>query len=112
MLPNKKSISYKWLFKIKIKADGSIERYKARLVAKGSIQKHGNDFHETFSSVFYMVTIRTIISLTASKIWKFFQLHITNAFLHGDLNEKICMKIPEGGSKSSQFCLSFKEKLV
>jgi hypothetical protein len=34
-------IDSKWVFKIKQKSDGSIERYKARLVAKGFKQRYG-----------------------------------------------------------------------
>ena len=33
--PNKRVVGCKWIFKIKYKSDGSVERYKARLDAKG-----------------------------------------------------------------------------
>jgi hypothetical protein len=44
----KKAVGCKWVFSIKHKADGSIERYKARLVAKGYTQTYGVDYQETF----------------------------------------------------------------
>ncbi|GKC90102.1 ribonuclease H-like domain-containing protein [Tanacetum coccineum] len=68
-------------------ADGTLSRYKTRLVENGSTQLEGVDVDETFSPVVKLGTIRTILSLAASRHWPIHQLDVKNAFLHDDLSE-------------------------
>ena len=58
------AIGTKWVFKIKRKADASIEKYKATLVAKGFKQKYGIDYTETFSPVVKYVALRMVVAIT------------------------------------------------
>jgi hypothetical protein len=86
----------KWVFKLKQQADGTIDRYKARLVAKGFDQEAGVDFHETFSPVIKPATIRLVLALAVHFNWVVHQLDISNAFLHGYLEEEVLMEQPHG----------------
>ncbi|KAG8503188.1 hypothetical protein CXB51_001036 [Gossypium anomalum] len=91
-----RTIGYKWLFKVKQKADGTVERYKARLVAKGFSKHAGTDFKDTFSPVVRAATIRTVLALAMTKGWPLHQVDVNNAFLNGELTEEIFMDQPPG----------------
>jgi len=89
-------VTGKWIFKHKLKADGSLERYKARWVLRGFTQRPGVDFDETFSPVVKPATVRTVLSLALSRRWPIHQLDVKNAFLHGTLSETVYCAQPAG----------------
>lgn len=89
-------IRNRWVYKIKQRADGFIDRYKARLVAKGIGKQSGVDYTETFNPVIKSSTIRIILALAVNFDWPIKQLDVSNAFLHGTLLEKVYMEQPQG----------------
>ncbi|KAE8688563.1 Retrovirus-related Pol polyprotein from transposon TNT 1-94 [Hibiscus syriacus] len=93
--PGKKALHNKWIYRIKEEHDGS-KRYKARLVVKGFQQKEGIDYNEIFSPVVKLSTIRLVLKIVAAENLHLEQLDVKTTFLHGDLEEEIYMRQPEG----------------
>ncbi|KAL0409200.1 UNVERIFIED_CONTAM: Retrovirus-related Pol polyprotein from transposon RE1 [Sesamum radiatum] len=87
----KRPIGCKWVFKTKLRADGSVERYKARLVAKGFNKVAGVDYTDNFSPVAKPVTLSLFLAIAAANNWPLHQSDINNTFLHGYLEEDLYM---------------------
>ena len=66
----KSMVGCKWIYKIKTRSDGSIERYKAHLVTKDFTQEYEIDYEETFTSVARILSVRALLAV-ASK-WDIF----------------------------------------
>ncbi|CAI7868051.1 unnamed protein product [Closterium sp. NIES-54] len=92
----RKTITSKWLFKIKSDADGKIECYKSRLVAKGYQKKEKLEYKEFFAPVVNPTMLRTLLAGATIKEWLVKQMDVTTAFLNGVLEEEIFMAQPEG----------------
>lgn len=60
-------IGCKWVYKVKYKDDGYVDRYKAKLVAKGYNKVEGVDFTDSFSPVAKVVTVRIFLAIAATR---------------------------------------------
>lgn len=99
--PHANVIGWQWIYKIKRHSDGTVAGYKARLVANGNQQAEGIDYTETFSPVIKHPTVWIVLSLAVQYKWHIRQLDVSNAFLHGMIEEDVYMKQPLGYKNST-----------
>ena len=91
---HKRAIGCRWVFNIKDNTTPPM--FKGRLVAQGFKQIQGVDYGETFSPVIRYESIRILFALAAQFKLAVHQMDVTTAFLNGDLQEEIYMKVPDG----------------
>ena len=92
----KKPLGLKWIFDIKRRKDGSVERYKARLVAKGFTQVYGDSYFDTYAATPSRESLRLVVALAAKYGLQTFQGDVTTAFLYGEMEEEVYATIPDG----------------
>lgn len=85
-----------YVFTVKRKSDGSIEKFKARLVADGNTQRYGVDFNRIFSTVVKSSTLRLLLSVAAAYDFDLHQVDITQAYLQATVTEDLYMSVPPG----------------
>ncbi|CAI7861176.1 unnamed protein product [Closterium sp. NIES-53] len=102
---NKTILTGKWVFRIKTKADGTIEKFKARWVVRGFDQEHGRDFTETFAPVSRHASLRIILAIAAMKKKKLRKIDVTNAFLYAPVDAEIFVELPHSShGEPNQVC--------
>lgn len=94
--PSKTTISCKWVYRVKLKAYRTLDKYKACLVTKGFLQIVKVDFFETFSLIIKYTTIKIILTIPFSKSYELRQIDISNDLLNDDLIEDVYMIQPPG----------------
>jgi hypothetical protein len=83
--PGANVVTGKWIFKHKLKADGSLDRYKARWILRGFTQHPRVGYDETFSPIVKSATAWTMLTLAVFRGWLVQQLDVKNTFLNGTL---------------------------
>ncbi|GJU92025.1 zinc finger, CCHC-type containing protein [Tanacetum coccineum] len=78
----------KWIFKRKLKVDGTIKKFKARLVIQGFRQKPGIDYFDTYALVARISTIRLPIAMASIHNQIIHQIDVKTTFLNGELEEE------------------------
>lgn len=86
----------KWVFKRKLDANGNVAKYKARLVAQGFCQQPGLNYEATFAPVSRSTTFRLLMTLAATYDLELHQADVEGAYLNGDLDRDIFMRVPKG----------------
>ncbi|CAI7803213.1 unnamed protein product [Closterium sp. NIES-53] len=105
MVQNKTILTGKWVFRVKTKADGTIDKFKARWVVRGFDQEHGRDFTKTFAPVSRHTSLRILLAVAAMKRKKLRQIDVANAFLYAPVDAEIYVKLPHGShGETNQVC--------
>ena len=96
------AISTKFIFKRKLGVDGDVKRYKARLVVHGNLQKPGIDYEETYAPVVDWEVALTAISVMSRRNAHIDLVDFQTAFLNGDLEEEVYVRLPKAYDKSQK----------
>lgn len=95
-------VGSKWIYKLKLLTNLSIEWFKEKIVAKGFTQVDGYEFNNTFILVAAYNFLKLLIILIACNGWSPQQIDVKSVYLYGILKEQIYIEIPEGYRKQGK----------
>ena len=93
---DKNVIGTKWVYKKKLDENGEVTRNKARLVCMWYAQEEGVDYGETFAMVARLEGVRTLLTYSTYRGFKFYQMDVKSTILNGILEEEVYIEQPEG----------------
>jgi len=96
---NRDVLKGRWVYKTKVKKDGTIERRKGRYCAKGFSQRPGEDYEEVYAPVARLELLRLLLSISINRGYTIRQLDVKSAFLYGDIDIETYLELPEGYRK-------------
>ncbi|GJU38747.1 zinc finger, CCHC-type containing protein [Tanacetum coccineum] len=103
--PGFKPLGCKWIFKRKLKVDGTIEKFKVMLVIQGFRQNSGIDYFDTYTLVARISTIRLLIAMEPIHNLIIHQMDVNTTFLNGKLEEEVYMNQPQGFIMPADKCV-------
>ena len=98
----KKAVTSKWVFKRKMKQDGTLDKYKARLVARGYTQRAGTDYEDVFAPVVGIKGLRILLSIATSCLMQILTIDVSSAYLYAELDKEVYLSCPEGFDSNCQ----------
>ena len=112
--PSRNVISCWWVFRLKRKANGSVDKYKVRLVTCGFTQVPGLDYTDTYAPVARLASFRTILVLAACQDWNIDAFNFNSAYLNGELGEdkEIYMEEPPRYKTSREDSVKHLQKAI
>ena len=86
----------KWVYAVKLRKDGTIDRFKSRFVVCGYSQVKGHDYTDSFSATLRATSFRLLCAIAAGKKMKLEHFDITNAFTEAKIDAEIYVEPPKG----------------
>jgi hypothetical protein len=109
--PQAHILTCKWVFDLKTKPDGSVERFKARLTIRGFAQKEGVDYEETYANTAAKTSVRAFFAMVCYEGLETKLMDVSTAFLYGDVDKEIYMQQPAGYNDGSKRVCRLKRSL-
>jgi len=101
----------RWVYKVKLNRDGSIERFKSRFVVCGYSQVKGVDYTHSFSATMRATSFRLLLALAAGENLKLEHFDVTSAFTQAEIDSEIYVDPPQGYPEYNGFVLKLKKSL-